>query len=369
VKALAWKAVPFLITAAVAVVAAVAIAGGRGDDGAAEPFEPPIPPVEFLYLDGERILKFLSAMEGGEVGPVKRISKEITAVNAGVAQGGFEVGASAQRESAAESTLTRTESSAFSLLLSSFEDRERESVRYHSRDLEEPADLENLSEGMLVRFVTHHLLSPGYIRPYVVVRQSATLAALFPQSGGNEADATKSQAQRRKAESFVRQVGPDPRLTFAVSPPSSDGEDPMKILLPMRYRGLTQERSLLEKGPDEYTGGRLIVIGKVIRLFRRSSGSPCEESRSCGSEAAVPYTDWATREIWKHPLEQASNYLINHVSRSCEMTLSAPERKEQAERGRPISLLRGRPCFLRKLEHQTELHAPGAVIVPIAIYK
>lgn len=363
------KAAPFAIAAAAAFALAVAYVEFRDESGAsdAQSFEARIPVVEFLYLDGPRVLKYLAGLEGGDVGSVRRISKEIEAVSGEIAQGPFTVGASSQRENSAESTVTRTESSALGLLLAKLEDNERDYVRYHDVELNRVSDLETIREGMLVKFVTHHLLSPGYIRPYVVVRQSATLAALFPRGSGNESDATRSAEQQRKAKSFARQVGPEPRLTFAVAPPPGEGGRRLKILLPMQYRGLTQERSLLEKGPDEYTGGRLVVIGKVIRRFKYRVH--CRNGR-CGGKAAPEYTDYATRETWRNPLEQASNYLIEHVSHSCKVRRSRAELEELSRQRRSsVKPLEGRPCFLRKLERQTELHAPGAVILPIAIYK
>lgn len=354
-----------------AVVLAVALSvgyveiWGKGSDTAGEGFEARIPAVEFLYLDGDRVFKYLAELEGGEVGSVRRISKEIKSVKVDAGQGGFDVGASSQHESSAESTVTRTESSALGLLLAKLEDNEREFVHYHDVDLDNVQDLMQVREGMLVKFVTHYLLSPGYMRPYVVVRQSATLSALFPGDGESSAD--QSAAQRQKAESFAHQVGPDPRLTFAVAPPHEDGEKPLKLLLPMRYRGLTEERSLLERGPDEYTGGRLVIIGKVIRLFKHRVR--CDGGRCVGKETPE-YTDWATRETWRNPLEQASNYLIDHVSHSCTMPRFVGEDQKRPQKGKPSTqVLEGRPCFLGKLRRQTELHAPGAVILPIAIYK
>lgn len=363
------KAAPFAIAAAAAFALSVAFVELRDDggDSAAEGFQARIPVVEFLYLDGARVLSYLAELEGGEVGSVHRISKEIKSVSAGVAQGPFTVGASSQHESSAESTITRTESSALGLLLAKLEDNERDFVRYHDVELNRVGDLPKIREGMLVKFVTHHLLSPGYIRPYVVVRQSATLSALFPGGPGGEGDADHSVEQQRKAESFARQVGPDPRLTFAVAPPPGSGGHRLKLLLPMHYRGLTQERSLLEKGPDEYTGGRLVVIGKVMRLFKHRVR--CEGGR-CVGKARPEYADYATRETWRNPLEQASNYLIDHVSHSCRMPRSRAELQRLSKKPKAsIRPLEGRPCFLRKLKRQTELHAPGAVILPIAIYK
>jgi hypothetical protein len=362
------KAAPFALATLVAVGLAVVYFESEDGGSSAEGFEARIPAVEFLYLDGERVLKYLAELEGGDVGSVHRISKEIRQVDVGAEQGGIKVGASSQYETSAESTVTRTESSALGVLLAKLEDNEREYVHYHDIELNRIADLKDVREGMLVKFVTHFLLSPGYIRPYVVVRQSATLSALFPNGGGDETAVNSAAEQQRRAESFVRQIGPDPRLTFAVAPPPGEGGRRLKLLLPMRYRGLTEERSLLEKGPDEYTGGRLVVVGKVIRLFKHRAH--CRADGVCGGKSEPEYTDYATRETWRNPIEGASNYLIDHVSHSCAVRRSKVELRRLRQGGEDsVRALEGRPCFLRKLARQTELHAPGAVILPIAIWK
>ncbi len=345
-----------IVLIGIGIVAATALDKSQSSEAGA--FEAPLPPVEFLYLDGARILDFLAELEGGEVGAVHRISKEIASVNAGASGEGFTVGASSQHESVAESTVTRTEASELGILLNDLARNESHGISFHSIDLTDPRNLEDtkkVREGMLVRFVTHELLSPGYIRPYVVVRQSATLSALFPQAAGNPIGAERAEEQRRKAESFARQVGPDPRITFVVSPrPKDAGDISMKVLMPMHYRDLTQERSLLEKGRDQFTGGRLVVFGKVIRVFRQERGNRPD------------YTDFATREIWRNPLEQASNFLIEHVSHNCK-TPRAQAQSVVPQASSPV--IEGRACFLAKLKRQTALHAPGAVILPIAIYK
>jgi hypothetical protein len=364
------KVTPFVIAGVAAAVIAVVYVElwGSGSDSGDPGFEARIPAVEYLYLDGERVLEYLAELEGGEVGSVKRISQEIRKVEAGVAQGPFDVGASAQRVNSAESTVIRTKSSALGLLIAKLEDSKRDYVDFHDVKLNRAQDVWDVREGMLVKFVTHSLLSPGYIRPYVVVRQSATLAALFPRGPEGEAAAGRADKQRQRAESFARQVGPNPRLTFAVSPPPQDGaKKRLKVLLPMSYRGLTEERSLLEKGPDEFTGGRLVVFGKVIRLFKHRVH--CND-RGCFGKAAPEYTDYATRETWRHPLEGASNYLIEHVSHSCHAHRTRAEKRRWLRRHEGnMPRLKGRSCFLRKLSRQTELHAPGAVILPIAIWK
>jgi hypothetical protein len=370
VKKVLKSAGPFVLAIVAAAVIAVVVVELRdsGGDSGSSGFEPPIPAVEYLYLDGDRVLEYLAEVEGGEVGSVKRISQEIRKVEAGVAQGPFNVGASAQHVNSAESTVVRTKASALGLLIKKLEDAENDFVDYHDVTLSRAQDAWDIREGMLVKFVTHSLLSPGYIRPYVVVRQSATLSALFPRGTDSATAAGRAAKQQQRAESFARQVGPNPRLTFAVSPPPHEGaKKRLKILLPMSYSGLTEERSLLEKGPDEFTGGRLVVFGKVIRLFKHRVH--CDEN-VCFGRRQPEYTDYATRETWRHPLEGASNYLIEHVSHSCLAHRSEIEKRELHRMlAGPIPQLKGRACFLRKLKRQTELYAPGAVILPIAIWK
>lgn len=320
------------------------------DDEESRPtaFQSRLPPVEFLYLDGPRISNYLGQLEGGRGGDERQIVKETRAANGEASASGFTIGASSQRENSAERTLTQTEASEFARMLNALRKNELRGVSIHQMELERAADLDALREGWLVRFSTDDLVAPGYTRAYVVVRQSATLAALFPNNPGDKEGALRAEGQRLKAEKFAKDVGKNPRITFAVAPKGSD----LRILLPVQYEYLTDERSLQEKGRDETTGGTLTVVGKVIRAYAPDDYPCVDEPGPCPRE----YTDFATREIWKNPLESASNYLINHVSHSCEISKDGNEKK-------------GRYCFLSKLRAQTRLRPPGAVILPIAVYK
>lgn len=362
---------PHLPTVVVSVVAALAIlvvwhvASNRSSKE--ETFQAPLPPAEFLYLDGPKILSLLSELRGGEQGEVHQLTKEITELKAKAGSGPFEVGASSQKETAAETTITQNEASELGRLLDELRKNTKPGVAYHPVSIEDRSDLYDLHEGNLVRFTTNHLLSPGYIRPYLVVRQSATLSALVPKGLGE-----KAKEEKEDAEAFAHQIGQDPRLTFAVTPGTSKTRH-LKLLLPMTYRGLTQERSLLEKGRDDYTGGRLTVMGEVIRVFPKASAVHCQEEDPCGS-GPPEYTDWATREVWRSPLAHASSYLIRHVGHNCEtprtdVEAKAIRRRRSTTPAGPVGSLHGRECLLRKLQRQTEVFAPGAVIVPIAIYK
>jgi hypothetical protein len=360
------------VVAIAIAAAALIVALGQGGDSGSSPNR--LPPAEFLYVDGPRILNYLAQLEGGRIDEVHQISKEIRSLNAGASAGGINAAASTQRESVADSRITRTQSSVLALLLKDLAEDDRHGASVKPVALGGAEDLSEIREGGLVRFVTHSLLSPGYIRPYLVIRQSATFGALFPEFRKHPTAARRAIHQRHKAKVFARQVGPDPRITFAVSPPSKEGEAPLKILMPMHYQGLTGERSLLARGEDRYVGGRLVVIGKVARVF------PLEPEES--EEAAAPaYTDFATQEIWRGPLEHAaSDYLVDEISHRCETRHSSTElaiAKRNLEAGvapmRSQAILdtpiEGRECFLAKLKRQTKLNAPGAVILPLAVYK
>lgn len=386
-----------IVTAVGWLIALVAlgyiIGHNENSDSPSHSFEARIPPADFLYLDGPRIVSYLAQLEGGRTEEVHRIDKEIHSINAAAGANGIQIGASAQHESTAESTITRTVASGLEQLIEELREDEVPLVSFHEEkeELRAPEALEQLREGWLVRFKTDDLLSPGYIAPYVVLRQSATLAALFPHSS-DRYDRHRSERQKERAESFVQQVGSNPRITFAVappaplprasssSPPPPEGEgvifgtapeekQPVKLLLPMRYRYLTDERSLLEKSRDQYTGGDLWVIGKVIRVFKENEHPHCPPSEARKGSCPKPgpqYTDYATREIWKAPLEQASGYLIKKVSHHCTIKRTKDELQEKSGRGERA---KGRACFLAKLRRQTELEGPGAVILPLAIYK
>jgi hypothetical protein len=348
------------IVGAIGAVAVLALVNDGSDSGgAAAAYTSPLPPGEFLYLDGPRILTYLSEMEGGEEASVHRIAGLVTSQTAGANVEDFNVGASAQYESKAEGTVIRTEASELGLLLRDLAEDHDKSVAYHYVHLDKADSLNEIEEGDIVRFTTNALVGPGYIRPYVVVRDSATLGALFPHALGSAASVNAAKRHRSQAELFAHQIGPDPRITFLVSP-GEEGKRIPTILMPMRYSALTTERSLLEKDAEKHTGGKVTIFGKVVRKFTSDPTSCTPEQSPCPN-----YTDFATREVWEHPLDHASRYLVRRVSHNCR--LEEEGLTQAGEREAPA--LSGRECFLAKLRRQTELFAPSAVIAPIAILK
>lgn len=119
-------------------------------------------------------------------------------------------------------------------------------------EVDDLRDFEKIGEGTFVTFTSHDLRAPVYSNSYMVVRQAGTLKALFPTAGADELEREEILAQRESAKNYARQVGPNPRIVFALTPYRTrrekrerrDGKDEsIKFLLPVRYRRLTDERS------------------------------------------------------------------------------------------------------------------------------
>jgi hypothetical protein len=342
-------------------------------------------PVEFLYLDRTRLVSYLDQLEGGGIGKAIEKTKQLQEAKAGASLEGIDVGASSQEENEVEKTLTPVASSEVWTMLEKLEE-EKEIHRINLRQLESDASsssegpeepqprsprrrraAEPIREGWLVDFPTRELLNPAYIRPYEILHHGATLTALF--EGRRDAPTTDRRAsvQRKKAQAFAKEVGPNPPIALSIDRRARRGEwsGAAKVLMPTQYKDLVGERAMLEKGRGRYVGGELHVIGKVIRVFRDRNCSKSKAPKTyCAREPRPVYTDLAVREAWRGPLENASHYLIDRVSHACKARWSAGQRT-LGDGAR----IKAQHCFLAKLMRDTRLSAPGLVILPVAIYK
>lgn len=305
-------------------------------------------PAEFLYLDNERVGAYLAQLTGG-IAKSERLSETLRNEDSAKVSGGdlFEVGASSQRENFVERQVTPTAAANFFRLLADLIDQER----LEDVEVDDLEDFKELDEGSFVRFTSHDLRAPVYVNSYLVVRQAGTLKALFPTAGADEYEREQILARRENAKSYAHQVGPNPRIVFALTPgkeeEASGGAPAIQFLLPVRYRQLTDERSLIKDG-----GGGFKVVGKVARMFR----TPAANGNSS-------YIDSPTRETWKHPLQQVPGQLLERSSALC----GTPVGGRRPEGYVPPAKLRA--CVLKRLLNQTTIPRTGAVILPVAIYK
>jgi hypothetical protein len=302
-------------------------------------------PAEFLYLDTDRVAAYLGQLDGG-IAKSERLTEKLSSEDSAKVSGSlFEVGASAQRENFIERHVTPTAAAGFFRLVAFLQEEGKlEDVTTKSL-----AEFTSLKPGSFVRFHSDDVRTPIYANSYLVVRQASTLKALFPTAEADYYEREQIEAEREDARSYAHQVGPNPRIAFALTP-SSRGEK-FKILLPLRYRQLTDERSLIKAG-----GGSFTVVGKLVRMFKE------EPEREDGHHPA--YIDSPTRETWMKPLEHVPKRLLQYSSRKCKPAKGEVEASER-ERKHPTL----RTCVMSRLRSQTTIPNGGAVILPVAIFK
>ncbi len=368
----------------------------RSQESGAKPTFPASGPAEFLYLDSGRVIAYLAQFDGGTYTSKELTQKLTDSVNGKVSLDAVELGGNSAQERSLSGQITPTAAGNYIELLTKLEGLPHGLKTIGLGRFEH--DVAGLTEGQLVRFQTHALSSPVYLSPYLAVRQHETLSTLYPASGKGRAEREKAHLERASALRLRKQVGKDPRVTFALRPLSEkereearrerlmvrqiggataasatgrkhrlskaekrrrkqeeeeklrEEQDHVQYLMPIDAALLTKERSLIKFGGGEFT-----VVGKVVRVFPEH-----------GDTKAPAYIDSPTRETWTQPLAAAPLSLLCRADPGCiagvrkkGLTLAQRRRVARRSRARAIEVLEG----------QTEIFSRGAVILPIAIYK
>jgi hypothetical protein len=264
----------------------------RGSDVGALEQDPGIPPPEYAYLDNTRVLAYLAQIEGGLSSSEKRTRKVSDTRTGGVAAGGVELGGSSSRDDSVEETVTPTATSLFYRLLDRLGDKGylRELNAANSPTAFARA-LGVVPEGFFVRIAGCKLRVPTYIQMNEIISESrrpisafyawqtavygtdeermATKAAEAEASGEHamtglgvvaftEAD---DRRLKRAATKFDAAIGANPPVPLA-SCAGKPRESPRKpdLLFPVGLDALTKERSLL--------AGPVTIVGKVVRQVR-----------------------------------------------------------------------------------------------------
>ena len=352
-----WRLVTAFLAAVVTVAVLVPL---LFDGGSAEPKFPANGPAEFLYLDGNRVLAYLAQFDGGNFTTKKLTSKSSDTVNAKVSvQSAFELGDTSQQEESTSKEIKATAAGNYIELLAKLESLDEGLDTIGLARFKH--DISELTEGQFVRFETHSLRPPVYLNPYLAARQPETLATLFPLPRKGEPGRERVEAQREKAMHFIRRVGEDPRVVFALRPLSTaelehrepgprERENHVQYLMPMDAHLLTKERSLLKFGGGEFT-----VVGKIVRIFPEA-----------GNKKSPAYVDSPTLETWQQPLAAAPRKLLCRTDPQCAETLHEEDADIEA---RHEAIRKSRGSAIAALEQQTRIVRRGAVILPIAIYK
>ena len=348
---------PFLSFAAglgvglAAIVFAWFVLGGDAQSVALED-DPGIPPPEYVYLDNARVLAYLSQIEGGLSAGEKRTRRVSATRSAGASAGGVEAGGSAESESFVEAVVTPTATTSFYRLL----DRLGDKGYLAELDAAAPPtafaqELGTVAEGSFARIANCRLRLPTYVQMEQVIDETpgpitALEAALTAERGTEqeflaqqkaraeaERDAGETQVGMvglgayalspaderrlsRAAERFAAAIPPTARVPLSTCANRVLQRSRPDLLLPVSLDGLTDERSLL--------AGPVTVVGKVVRQVRKPEDS---------------YVDREALAAYSHPVAAIDDALETESAMSDE------------------------------LSGDVAVLPPGAVILPLAIYK
>jgi len=313
--------------------------------------DPGIPPPEYVYLDNARVLAYLSQIEGGLSQSEKRTRKVSATRNAGASAGGVEAGGSAASESFVEATVTPTATTSFYRLL----DRLGDKGYLTELDASAPPavfarELGAAAEGSFVRITNCRLRLPTYVQTEQVIDETpgpiTAFEAALTAKRGTEQEFLAKEAARVKAAldagkavsttgtgTYAFTAADERRLTLAAKrfaaaiPPTA--RVPLStcagrvlqrprpdLLFPVTLDGLTDERSLL--------AGPVTVVGKVVRQVRKPEDS---------------YVDRKALAAYSQPVGAIDDALESEEPMSDE------------------------------LSDDVAVLPPGAVILPLAIYK
>ena len=307
---------------------------------------PGIAPPAYAYLDNASVALYLGQLEGG-IAKSEQLTQQLTqGRSAGVAAGGLSLGGSTGSSSQAERVVTPTATARFYQLLDLLG---RDGYLHTVNETGSPAEIRKafagIAEGSFVKLTGCTLRLPSYVQ--LVQLSRASKGTLSPLSlflaatgstatsgsnmttydeiisakmqagrihsavGSSEASGTVQgdRALKRGIKNLDRIAGTNPRVPLSTCDgtlrPKPRGVD---VLIPIRLATLSSEQSLL--------AGPVTVVGKLVRAVRK----PGQE-----------YVDDASVATFTGPVDQ--------VGLGDELTADAV------------------------------VLAPGAVILPVAIYK
>lgn len=327
--------------------------------------DPGIPPPEYLYLDNARVLAFLAQIEGGLSDRERRTRSVTRRVDARVSGSGGEAGGSSEELQFVEEVVTPTATTRFYRLLDRLRDKGY-LTELDAADRSLASDLLEVQEGAFVRISGCRLELPNYMQLYRLYESSG--GAFGVSSGIDDLTPTEKDllsqisrdqqgpfllqkllqhqtlaANRRDTRRYVRTIGSNPRVPLSSCVPRSRSKAaPVDFLFPIQYAVLSDEQSLLS--------GALSIVGKVIRIARPGDRDHYQDPEALRTFLAATYQEWERSLV-----VQATIGSLGGEGRNSPTTESAEDRWDN-------------PLAIELVEDAT-VFAPGAVILPIAIYK
>jgi hypothetical protein len=332
-----------------AIVALWVIFGGSQSSLSADPG---IPPPEYVYLDNGHVLAYLSQIEGG-LSTNEKVSEQLTKQQSGgISASGVSLGGSVSQEQFVERVVTPTATTRFYRLL----DRLAAKSYLHTVDLADglptvAAKLRNVPEGDFVRLRNCRFVLPSYAQLALDIRRAhgAWTPSILPAVRREDAlfDARQAayppppnkvvlappavlELQRlsaakmhRAAARYVAALGEDPRVPAA----SCTGGNArlmrgLDLMLPIQLGALNDDPSVL--------AGPVTVVGKLLRSVRNKN---------------EVYVDDRALSTWYEPVSTMDDVLRADLGEAYPTEMFG------------------------QLNSDVSVFSPGAVILPIAIYK
>jgi len=329
--------------AALAITAAVlAIVGkfpGESQDKPAQKLplaEPDVPPLEFAYIDSERVAAYLGQAEGGLATSEQRGEQIKRAINASLAAGAsVNFGKSQQDEESTTATVKPNAADhfyAFLRLLRHAPEAKQGACndagsrrRWLGRlDFTEPPkqvmkEIECIGVGNFVRIEDVQLFLPPFAQALPRVQSANAFYGALPAPRTPFTSPAQSVALTRALHAYAKQVGAKPRMPF-VGAPYGEGNKVGKrvaMFMPAKYSGLTPEPSLLT--------GSVTVVGKIVYA---KSDTPRPSSRRRRRRVTSPaYIDYPTISTFGRALVNASTAFRTDLG----VCSKAPTRQTRAQ--------------------------------------
>jgi hypothetical protein len=312
-------------------------------------------------LDNARVLAYLSQLGGGLAQSEERSITQTRSLEAGVQNGGFKAGGSAQRQSFVKQVVTPTATSNYFRLLDKLQDREKDQGRIVELSAAALADKRwrEISEGTFIKVNGVRFTLPKYAADYFFLRRSGSPKL---RRFGDLADTFKLNRQQvKQIRAWLRRFGSNPRITFNFEIPRPGG--PVRLLVPTQYAALADEQSLI-------TGGSLTLVGKVLRKVEGRADS-FVDAQTLGLFAPALGSMPRFLIARKRAAEREYIKALRRGSRKQDAApkLRAPRAERLEEASRTKSELTTRPLLVRNLNESTRLDGAGLVVMPVAIYK
>jgi len=225
-------------------------------------------PYEYLYLDSERVDSYLGELDDGSVHSLNRSETETSNASLGFQLDTVGSATATQgRQLTVSAVVTKTEADNFYSLLEQL-GGSLTTVSTGSAKLSAELSPKAVPVGTMVRIENAFVQLPPYLSAYPLLRyarfETRSPAFEAPQlSQYHLSRYTTGPAAERARISFIKRLGPNPRLPFIIKEPS------MTIVIPSRFADLTGDPSLLS--------ARLTIVGKVVFNVNAGFGDGASE--------------------------------------------------------------------------------------------